>query len=84
MEKAMYSVVVIRKDREKDYFDFWTRGNKTNASGEDIDSDLVGFTVTVQAKNKREAVSLVKQKYPGQSIDTEATQRHSLKKGGGL
>ena len=76
MGKAMYSVVVIRKDREKDYFDFSTRGKKTNASGEDLNSDLVGFTVTVEAKNKQEAVSLVRQKYPGHSIDTEATQRH--------
>lgn len=76
MKKAMYSVVVIRKDREKDYFDFWTRGIKTNASGEELHSDLVGFTVTVEAKNKQEAVSLVKQKHPGRSIDTEATQRH--------
>ena len=76
MGKAMYSVVVIQKDREKDYFDFWTRGIKTNASGEELHSDLVGFTVTVEAKNRQEAISLVKQEYPGHSIDTQATQRH--------
>ena len=76
MKKATYSVVVIRKDREKDYFDFSTRGIKTNASGEKLHSDLVGFTVTVEAKNKQEAVLLVMQMHPGRSIDTEATQRH--------
>jgi hypothetical protein len=75
MAKATYSVVVIRKNREKDYFDFWTRGVKINASGEELHSDLVGFTETVEAKNKQEAASLIQRKYPGFTIDVGATHR---------
>jgi len=75
MSKATYSVAVIRKGRDKDYFDFWIHGLKTNSSGEELHSDLVGFVETVDAKNKQEAVLLVKEKHPGLSIDTEATQR---------
>lgn len=82
MSKATYSVAVIRKERDKDYFDFWTRGLKTNASGEELHSDLVGFTETVEAKNKQEAVSLVKGMHPGLSIDIEATER--LGRNGGV
>lgn len=75
MSKATYSVVVIRKGRNKDYFDFWTRGLKTNASGEELHSDFVGFVEVVEAKNKQEAVSMVKKMHPGLSIDAEATER---------
>jgi len=58
-----------------DYFDYWTHGLKTNASGEELHPDLLGFTETVEAKNKQEAVLLVKKNHPGLSIDTEAIQR---------
>ena len=75
MSKATYSVVVIRMGREKDYFDFWTRDLKTNAAGEDLHSDLVGFTEMVVAKNEQEAISMVQKKHPGLSIDTAAIQR---------
>jgi hypothetical protein len=75
MSKATYSVVVIREGRDKDYFNFWRHGLKTSASGEELHSDLVGFTEAVEAKNKQEAESLVKKMYPGLSIDAEATQR---------
>lgn len=75
MSKATYSVVVIREGRNKDYYDFWRDGLKSNNSGEELHSDLVGFTQTVEAINKQEAVSLVKEMYPRLSIDAEATQR---------
>lgn len=75
MSKATYSVAVIRIGRDKDYFDFWNSGIKINASGEELHSDLVGFIETVKAKNKQEAVLLVKKMHLGLSIDTEATQR---------
>ncbi len=76
MSKATYSVVVIRKGREKDYFDFWNRYNKVNANDEELHPALVSFTEMVEARNKREAVSMVKKKYSGLSIDMDATQRH--------
>ena len=75
MSLATYSVVAIRKGREKDYSDFTKRDLQTNASGEELHSDLVGFTVSVLAKSKQEPVSLVRIMHPGLSIDTEATQR---------
>jgi hypothetical protein len=75
MAKATYLVVVIRKGREKDYFDFLSRDLKINANGEELHSDLVGFTEMVEARNKQEAVSIVEKKHPGLSIDTAASQR---------
>ena len=75
MSKATYSVVVIHKGREKDYFDFWTRDLKTNANGEELHSALVGFIETVEARNKQEAVSMVEKMHPGLQIDSAATQR---------
>lgn len=75
MTKSSYSVVVIRKGREKDYSDFWIHDSKTNASGEDLHSDLVGFTVIVEANNNQEAVILIKKLHPGLSIDLESIQR---------
>ncbi len=71
MAKATFSVVVIRKNREKDYFDFWHHGLRNNASGEELSSDLVGFTEIVEANNKQEAISLVQRKYPGLKVDLE-------------
>lgn len=78
MAKSTYSVVVIRKGHENDYFDLWKRGIKINASGEELHSGLVGFTETVEAKNKQDAVSLTQKKYPELTVDIEATQRHGL------
>lgn len=76
MSKATYSVVVIQMGREKDYFDFWTHDLKTNSAGEELHSSLVGFTEMVEAKNKQEAISIVKKKHPGLTIDTAAIHRH--------
>lgn len=73
MSKATYSVVVIRKGREKDFFDFWTRGLIFNANGEELHPDLLSFTETVEARNQQEAVSMIEKMHPGLSIDTAAT-----------
>ena len=78
MAKALYTVKIIRKNREKDYYDFWERGVEINASGEKLHSDLVGFTEDIEARNKKEAESLVSQKYPGLTIDVAATMRHPV------
>lgn len=74
MAKATYSVVVIRKGRERDYFDYWARDLKINAKGEELHSDLVGFTEIVEARNAQEAVSMVEKKHHGLSIDTATIQ----------
>lgn len=75
MSKTTYLIAVIRKRRDKDYFDFWTHGLKTNESGEELCSNLVGVYESVDANNKQEAILLVKKKHQGLSIDTEVTQR---------
>jgi hypothetical protein len=75
MTKAMYSVVVIRKGRENDFVDFWEKSKYINASGEKLDSEIVGFTEMVKAKNKQEAESLIKEKHPDLIIYHEATKR---------
>jgi len=75
MGKATFIVKVIREGRERDYYDFWLRDAKENEAGEKLHSDLVGFTDVVEAKNKNEAIRLVRAKNPGLQIDTDATKR---------
>ncbi|MDP1772747.1 MAG: hypothetical protein Q8L15_10720 [Methylobacter sp.] len=75
MSKSTYIVVVIQEGRERDYSDFEKRGININAFGEQLHSGLLSFNVEVEAKNKQEAVSLVRKMHPGLSIDTDATQR---------
>lgn len=75
MSKATFIVKVLHKGRERDYYDFWLRRVKENESGEKLHPALVGFTESVEAKNKMEAVALVREKHPGLQIDTEATER---------
>lgn len=77
MAKSMFEVVVIHKGRERDYYDFWIRNIRRNDSGEEINSALVGFVEFVEAKNSNEANLIVRKKYPGHQIDTQATKRHS-------
>lgn len=72
---ATFIVKVIHKGRERDYYDFWLQGVPKNKAGEELHSDLVGFTESVEAKNKNEAITLVRAKHPGLQIDTEATER---------
>ena len=74
MRKATFIVVVIREGREQDYYDFWVRGAKKNEAGEELNSDLVGFTESIEAKNINEAVALVRERHPKLRVDVEATQ----------
>ena len=75
MGKATFVVKVINKGRERDYYDFWLRGVRKNEAGEELHPALVGFTETVEAKNKSDAVALVRAKHPGLQIYAEATVR---------
>jgi hypothetical protein len=66
---------VIRKGRDKDYYDFWKRGVQKNGQGELLKSDLIGFTEIVDAKNKQEALQLIQRKHPTLTIDRENIER---------
>jgi hypothetical protein len=76
MGKTTFTVKVMHKGRERDYRDFWQHGVTSNSAGEELHSALVGFTETVEARNKAEAIALVREKHPGLQVDTEATERH--------
>ena len=75
--KSIYSISVINEGRESDYRDFWNNGLKTNSDGEELHSDLVGFTEIVEARNLSEAISSVKKKYPDNSIAEEHSSKIS-------
>ncbi|EHH2456243.1 hypothetical protein BBM21_20555 [Vibrio parahaemolyticus] len=77
MAKSIYSISVINEGRESDYRDFWNNELKTNSNGEELHSDLVGFTEIVEARNLSEAISIVKQKYPDNSIAKEHSSKVS-------
>jgi hypothetical protein len=74
MSKATFIVTVICKGRERDYYDFWLRNVDRNEAGEELHSALVGFTESIEAKNKSDAIALAREKHPGLQIDTEATE----------
>lgn len=75
MAKSSYEVVVIHQGRENDYYEFWKNGAEKNASGEQLHSALVGFVEIVDANNAKEAMAIVRKKYPGRQIDVKATSR---------
>ncbi|HEY9031462.1 MAG TPA: hypothetical protein VIM93_08905 [Kangiella sp.] len=75
MSKATFTVTVIREGREKDYYDFWVHDLKENKIGEMLNSEVVGFTEIVEAKNKQEAISKVRELHPRLRIDEDATYR---------
>ena len=75
MAKVMFQVVVIRKNRETDYFDFYKRGIRVNTSGEELRTDVLSFTELIEAKNKQDAIRMVQDKHLGFVIDSEATMR---------
>lgn len=74
MAKETYLVRVIHKGREKDYFDFWRKGVQTNAGGETLDAELVGFEISQEARDVEEAVSQVRRKHPGLQIDMQGSR----------
>ena len=75
MAKATYSVVAVRPGRMQDYFAF-NRGILVNEKGEDLDSNLLSISVTVDASTRSEAEAKVRNQYPDHSIDSAATQGH--------
>ena len=77
MSKSTYIVSVMRESREKDCRDFWDRGIGSNADGEELHSELVGFTEVVEAKNLNEAISIVQKKHPALIV----VRDHSTKVG---
>jgi hypothetical protein len=68
MAKAMYSVVIIEKGREKDFKDFWDRQIEINAKGEVLHPNLLAITLEVEAKNGDEATAIARAKYPERTI----------------
>ena len=74
-KKATFNIVVICKGREADYYDFWKRHVNVNSAGEKLHSALLSFTEMIEAKNKNEAHSLIRRKYPEHQIDEQATVR---------
>ncbi|WAC06804.1 MAG: hypothetical protein OS130_11155 [Thermodesulfobacteriota bacterium] len=75
MVKSTYSISIIREGRERDYRDFWDNGVKVNSNGEELHSDLVGFTEIVEAKNLNEAVSIVQRKHPGLTLARDHSRK---------
>lgn len=75
MESTTYLIKVIRKGREKDYFDFWRRQRETNAAGEALNAELVGFEVSQIGQTQDLAVAAVRKKHPGLQVDVEGIQR---------
>jgi hypothetical protein len=76
MAKATYSIVAILPGKSQDYFAF-NRGVAINAKGEDLDSNKLSVSVTVEASSKANAEAKVQAQYPNYSIDPAATVRHA-------
>ena len=64
MTKPVYLVQVARKGRERDFRDFWENGSCRNDAGEALSAGRVGFAAPVRASNRREAMMLVRVRYP--------------------
>lgn len=75
MAKATFSVVAVLPGRRQDYALF-NRGIYVNEAGEELDSNKLSISVTVDANSKTDAESKVRAKYPRHSIDSSATVRH--------
>lgn len=73
MSNSTYEVVMIRREKEKDYFNYWKNNNNQTSIGEELHSDLLSFTIQVEAPNKSMAEDIARKKYPGLTIDCEAT-----------
>lgn len=71
----LYSVVIIRPGREADYWAFWKKQITVNDAGEELHSDLLSFAENISGKNAAEAVAKARAKYPGHTIDSEATNK---------
>lgn len=81
MTKPTYFVKVVRKGRERDFLDFWERGRRQNDAGELLDAELVGFVEPVRASNRREAMVLVRARYPDHRISKRIGKKAGIRKG---
>lgn len=68
MAKPTYLVTVARKGEEERFRDFWERGVRRDAAGEALTAERVGFVEPVRASNRREAMMLVRARFPGHPI----------------
>ncbi|MDP3087649.1 MAG: hypothetical protein Q8M99_05620 [Methylotenera sp.] len=68
MAKNIYSIVVIREGRNKDYHDFWGKNVLTNSAGESLHPDLISFTELVEAKNLNDAISIIQKQFPNLTV----------------
>jgi hypothetical protein len=68
MTKPVYSVKVVQKGREAEYLDAMAQpqAQRQEASGQS--SGSLFFTEQVRASNKREAVMLVRKRYPDHQV----------------
>ncbi|WP_114240728.1 hypothetical protein [Dyella sp. C9] len=62
MSKAVYLVDVVRKGREGEYKQLRHAGRPL--AGDPADEDSPGFVEAIRASNRREAMVLVRRKYP--------------------
>lgn len=67
-----YVIKVINKGREKDFFDYWRRQRSTNAAGDPLDPELLGFEVRQNGSTVEQAIAAVRRKHPGLQIDIES------------
>lgn len=74
-KKSTYTIAMIRQGRERDYRDFWEKNLKNNSKGEALDSDVVGFIETVDAKSLEEAISIAQRIHPGLTIVREYSSK---------
>ncbi|QBE66342.1 hypothetical protein [Pseudoduganella lutea] len=74
MAKKTYSVVAIRPGRRQDYSRF-NQGVQVNDTGEQLHTDLLSLSVTIEAISRTDAENKVRARYPDHSIDSAATQQ---------
>lgn len=75
MSKSTYHIVLVLPHRYSDYIDYWVNDRKENDQGEKLHPALLAVTITIEAKNKREAESLASKSHPGHTVDSKATKR---------
>ncbi|MEF3696876.1 hypothetical protein [Desulfolutivibrio sp.] len=75
MSNLTYEVVMIRRGKEIDYYNYWRHNNNQTPMGEELHTDLLSFTIQVEAPNKSMAEEIAHKKYPDHTIDREATNK---------
>ncbi|MEH6417152.1 hypothetical protein [Pseudomonas sp. CGJS7] len=68
MSKPTFYVEVVHAGREQDHHDYWVLGRRASRSGEPLSVEAMSFVEAVRASNRREAMVLVRRKYPGHAL----------------